>query len=351
MKKSLYLLAALSLLGTNVFAKEVVATPATESSKEVIVEPVIIIEEAPVEAWKFAGRMYLETEDFDNSSKISRGSEGFFEMEDLGDGADGLFWGTGVSGTKGKLTLDLNVERRYFGDLSGVIGGSENDATRVDWKVRYQLFEKQAFHLKYRNEKADSSRRDRVELGTDWNHFDGLFAGWFVVGHDEDKAEGAFDSKGNYSPSDRTNGNYWEGDFGPSFKLTDSLSLNPTIYTTGEYYDGYEMIETQLRIMMPYQLNDKITIMPRVRITLDKSVDDKLNGSYVTNYEQKLGDRVRYELMANAVLTDNLSAFVGVAYDASKRDFKNSDKFGSGTDGKQDANMWWSYVGLNYNFN
>ena len=180
---------------------------------------------------------------------------------------------------------------------------------------------------------------------------DGLFAGWFVVGHDDDKADGSFNDKGVYTSSNRTNGNYWEGDFGPSFKLTDSLSLNPTIYTTGEYYDGYEMVETQLRIMMPYQLNDKITIMPRVRITLDKTVDDKLNGSYVTNYEQKLGDRIRYELMANAVLTDNLSAFVGVAYDASKRDFKNSDKFGSGTDGKQDANMWWSYVGLNYNFN
>ena len=344
MKKSLYLLAALSLLGTNVFAKEVVA-PA-ETSKEVIVEPVVIIEEAPVETWSFSGRTYLETEDFKNGSKISRGnhSVGIFEMEDLGDGADGTFWGTGVSATKGKLTLDLNVERRYFGDLSGVTGGADNDGTRVDWKIRYQLFENQAFHIKYRNEKATGSRRDRVELGTDFNHFNNLLAGWFVIGHDEDKDN----VNGN-----RSNGDYWEGDFGPSFKLTEKLTFNPTVYTTGEFYDSYEMVETQLRIMMPYQVNDKITIMPRVRITLDKTVDsknDQTNGDFVRDWDCGLGERIRYELMANITITDNLSTFLGVAYEDGKRDFKNADKFG-GSNGKQDVDMWWSYVGLNYKFN
>ncbi|MGL5710871.1 MAG: hypothetical protein ACRCW9_08560, partial [Cetobacterium sp.] len=70
MKKSLYLLAALSLLGTNVFAKEVVAEPVVETSKEVIVEPVVVIEEVAAPAWSFSGRAYLETEDFDNDSSL-----------------------------------------------------------------------------------------------------------------------------------------------------------------------------------------------------------------------------------------------------------------------------------------
>ncbi|MGL5935954.1 MAG: hypothetical protein ACRCZI_10075, partial [Cetobacterium sp.] len=194
MKKSLYLLAALSLIGSNVFAKEVVA-PVTESSKEVIVEPVVVIEEVAAPAWSFAGRIYLETEDFDNGS-VNNISDWMGGADD----EDGTFIGTGISATKGKLTLDLNVEKRLGGDLTSD-SQAEWDAVRADWKVRYQLFEKQAFHLKYRSENKvvdsdrapgwmKSTRRNRIELGTDFNHFNGLFAGWFVVGHDEDKKDG-----------------------------------------------------------------------------------------------------------------------------------------------------------------
>lgn len=330
MKKSLYLLAALSLLGTNVFAKEVVAEPVVETSKEVIVEPVVIIEEAPVETWSISGRTYIETEDFDNGSGWMGGH----------DDEDGTFIGTGISATKGKLTLDLNVEKRLGGDLTSD-SQAEWDAVRADWKVRYQLFEKQAFHLKYRSENKvvdserapswmGSTRRNRIELGTDFNHFDGLFAGWFVVGHDEDKP----------SVGSNTDGNYWEGDFGPTFKLTDKLSLNPTIYTTGERYDNGDMTETQLRIMLPYQVNEKLTIMPRVRITLDRETKNADGSMW---WEQDFGDRVRYELMANYVINDQLSTFVGIAYeDAERNIYKGETK---------DLDMIWTYVSLNYKFN
>ncbi|MGL6023976.1 MAG: hypothetical protein ACRC0F_05115, partial [Cetobacterium sp.] len=308
---------------------EVVA-PVTESSKEVIVEPVVVIEEVAAPAWSFAGRTYLETEDFDNDSKLMAGS----------DDEDGTFIGTGISATKGKLTLDLNVEKRLGGDL-GTGSNAEWDAVRADWKVRYQLFEKQAFHLKYRSENKvvdserapgwmKSTRRNRIELGTDFNHFNGLFAGWFVVGHDEDKN----------SDGVNTDGNYWEGDFGPTFKITEKLSLNPTIYTTGERYDGGDMDETQLRIMMPYKATEKLTIMPRVRITLDRDTTDA-DGN--TTWEQDLGDRVRYELMANYVINDQFSTFVGVAYEESDRNFVDGES--------KDFDLIWSYVGLNYKFN
>lgn len=348
MKKSLYLLAALSLLGTNVFAKEVVA-PA-ETSKEVIVEPVVVIEEAPVETWSFSGRTYLETEDFDGGSSLRWQKPG----ENIGDDEDGTFWGTGVSASKGKLTLDLNVEKRFGGDLGFNRPDAEWEALRVDWKVRYQLFANQAFHLKYRNEERtrDYSRnayqsnwtRDRYELGTDFNHFNGMLAGWLVAGYDKDK------SSNEDGTSSRDNGWYWEGDFGPSFKLTEKLSLNPTIYTTGEMYDSYEMVETQLRVMMPYQATEKLTIMPRIRFTLERTQDAKVNGDYIRDYENKAGSRVRYELMANYTINEQFSTFVGVAYDDNTRDYKNADKIG-GNEGKRDLDMWWTYIGLNYKFN
>lgn len=362
MKKSLYLLAALSLLGTNVFAKEVVA-PA-ETSKEVIVEPIAVIEEAPVEQWKFSGRMYLETEDFDNGAGLRWQGPG----EQIGDDEDGTFWGTGVSASKGKLTLDLNVEKRFGGDLGFNQPDAEWEALRVDWKVRYQLFANQAFHLKYRNEERtrDYSRnayqsnwtRDRYELGTDFNHFNGLLAGWLVFGYDRDKATGLTpfnDADGKPTDaftvsSSRDDGWYWEGDFGPSFKLTEKLSLNPTIYTTGEMYDSYEMIETQLRIMMPYQATEKLTIMPRIRFTLERTQDGKYNGDFIRDFENKAGSRVRYELMANYVINEQFSTFLGVAYEDNTRDYKNADKFG-GYEGKKDLDMWWTYIGLNYKFN
>ncbi|MGL5646190.1 hypothetical protein, partial [Cetobacterium sp.] len=256
MKKSLYLLAALSLLGTNVFAKEVVAGPTTttetiapvagEIREENVNEEtqVMTMVEVPEDKWTFNGRMYLETEDFDGGSSLRWQGPG----ENIGDDEDGTFIGTGVSASKGKLTLDLNVEKRFGGDLGFNRPDAEWEALRVDWKVRYQLFANQAFHLKYRNEERtrDYSKnayqsnwtRDRYELGTDFNHFNGMLAGWLVAGYDKDKAS----EPG--KETTRDNGWYWEGDFGPSFKLTEKLSLNPTIYTTGEMYDSYEMVET-----------------------------------------------------------------------------------------------------------
>lgn len=363
MKKSLYLLAALSLLGTNVFAKEVVASPTTttetvapvagEIREENVNEEtqVMTMVEVPEDKWTFNGRMYLETENFDNSSKIVRKGN---KMIPMGSGDDALFWGTGIAASKGKLTLDLNVERRYIGGAYSFKDGT-NDRTRTDWKVRYQLLENQGFHVKYRNENGDGFRRERFELGTDWNYFNNLFAGWFVVGHDIDKGTSyevdVLDPTAIVKAGKRTKGNYWEGDFGPSFKLTETLSLNPTIYTTGEFYDTYEMVETQLRIMMPYQATEKLTIMPRIRLTLDKTVDSKDgNGDFKRDWEAGIGERIRYELMGNYVFTEQLSTFVGVAFENGKRDFKNSDTFG-GANGKETCNMWWGYVGLNYKFN
>lgn len=343
MKKSIYLLAALSMVGANVFAKEVVAEP-VEAVEAVIVQA------KTVEPWKFAGRIYLESEDFDNTDPIAGG-----------DDEDATMWGTGVSATRGKLTLDLNVEKRFGGDLSFINTNSEWEATRVDWKVRYQLFEKQAFHLKYRNEERvrDYSqetyhsdwKRDRFELGTDFNHFNGLLAGWLVAGIDRDKQES------NYGllDSNKNNGWYWEGDFGPSFKLTEKLSLNPTLFTTGEIYDTYEMVETQIRIMMPYQVNDKLTIMPRIRVSLGRTFDEKessLTGTFERKYEYEAGSRIRYELMANYVINDQFSTFVGIAYENATRKYKNEEKFAWGPgNGKHDIDLIWAYAGLNYKFN
>ncbi|MGL5057100.1 MAG: hypothetical protein ACRC6A_07015, partial [Fusobacteriaceae bacterium] len=342
-----YLLAALSLLGTNVFAKEVIA-PAVESSKEVIVEPVVIIEEAPVEAWSFSGRTYLETEDFDNKSILAGGDE-----------EDGTFWGVGVSATKGKLTLDLNVERRFGGDLSLAKSDAEWEATRIDYKVRYQLFEKQAFHVKYRNETRVSKyesyhkdwERDRFELGTDFNHFNGLLAGWLVIGMDKDTQD---NDKYPVLNSNSNDGWYWEGDFGPTFKLTDKLSFNPTVYTTGEMYDTYEMVETQLRFMMPYRATEKLTIMPRIRVTLDRTWDEKAGsktGDFERSYENEFGSRIRYELLANYVINDQFSTFVGVAYENNTRTYKNEEKVNwVPKNGDHDIDLIWAYAGLNYKF-
>ncbi|MGL6167394.1 MAG: hypothetical protein ACRC0Y_03790 [Fusobacteriaceae bacterium] len=340
MKKMIYLLAALSIVGTTVLAKEVVAEPV--ASKEIVPTPMeaVVVKEV-VEPWKFAGRAYFETEDFDNDSPLIEG-----------DHEDGTFWGTGISATKGKLTLDLNVERRFGGDTSFINTDAEWEATRVDWKVRYQLFANQAFHLKYRTEDRvrDYSKdtyhgdwkRKRAELGTDFNHFDGLLGGWLVAGIDKDTASNMIDGKGITNEED---GWYWEGDFGPSFKLTEKLSLKPTFYTTGEMYDSYEMIENQIRIMMPYQATEKLTIMPRVRVTLGRDFDSvDSHGKNERVWEYEFGSRIRYELMANYVINDQFSTFVGVAYEQADRKF-------AATGEKKDIDLFWSYISLNYKFN
>ncbi|MGL4997902.1 MAG: hypothetical protein ACRC5T_02765, partial [Cetobacterium sp.] len=345
-----YLLAALSIVGTTVFAKEVVAEPV--ASKEIVPTPMeaVVVKEV-VEPWKFGGRVYFETEDFDNGSVVANG-----------DHEDGTFWGTGISATRGKLTLDLNVERRFGGDTSFINTDAEWEATRVDWKVRYQLFANQAFHLKYRTEDRVRDytkdtyhgdwKRTRYELGTDFNHFNGLLGGWLVAGMDQDT------NSGNYGPGLDTNKNegfYWEGDFGPSFKLTEKLSLKPTLYTTGEFYDEYEMVETQIRIMMPYQATEKLTIMPRIRVTLGRTFDEiaaSNTGSKERRYEYEFGSRIRYELMANYVINDQFSTFVGFAYENAERTYKNREKMAWGTEnGDHNIDLFWTYIGLNYKFN
>ncbi|MGL5122981.1 MAG: hypothetical protein ACRC6K_02275 [Fusobacteriaceae bacterium] len=337
MKRLSLFLGALLIVGTSVLAKEVIVEP-IEMEEPAMIEP-MAVEVAPeviLPKWTFGARMYLETEDFDNGSKIAGG-----------DNEDGTFIGTGISATKGKLTLDLNVERRFGGDLSFLKGDQEYEQTRVDWKVRYQLFANQAFHLKYRNEERTRDwnkptdhgdwTRDRYELGTDWNHFDGLFAGWFVVGHDEDQNTGL----------DRTtvksNGNYYEGDFGPTFKLTETVSLNPTLYVTGENYSGNRMNDYQARLMLIWKATDKVTVMPRIRYNIEKT--DRVQGK--ENWTLDAGDRIRYELMANVQIKDNLSSFVGVAFDDQTRNLKDGN---GNTSSKEGIDMWWTYVGLNYSF-
>ena len=331
MKKSIYLLAVLSLFGTNVLAEEMVKT----------VEP----------EWNFSGRMYLEIEDFDNGSSLRWQGPG----KSIGDDEDGTFFGTGINASKGKLSFDFNMEQRLGGDIGMDTSSAEWNTLRLDFKTRYQVFPNQAFHLKYRNEERtrDYSKnayqndwtRDRYELGTDFNHFGGMLAGWLVAGIDRDETRNEARQVSN------DNGWYWEGDFGPTFKITEKLSFSPTLYTTGEFYDSYEMVETQLRVMMPYKVNEKLKIMPRIRLTLDRTQDAKTaNNGYVTDYENRLGSRIRYELMADYVINDQLSTFIGVAYDMNTRDFKNSAIIG-GAEGKKDLGMWWTYVGLNYKFN
>lgn len=326
--KYITILTFLSLISTTIYATDKIKEEIENDDTQIISTTTI-----PKNEWKFTGRTYLETEDFDNDSPLIRS-----------DDEDGTFLGTGINATKDKLSLDLNVERRLGGDLALKKSEAEWKSTRIDYKIRYQLFPNQAFHLKYRNEQRNRDyskktyhndwERDRFEIGTDWNHFNGKFAGWLVAGYDKDKTNipGIGTTK--------EKGWYWEGDFGPNIKLTEKLSLNPTLYTTGERYDSYDMTETQLRVMTPYKVNEKLTIMPRIRFTLDRENKDS-HGNTIWKY--KPGDRIRYELLADATLTKNISTFVGVAYEKATRDFKN--------DSKKDIDMIWTYTGLNYKFN
>lgn len=331
MKKSLYLLIALVVIGNTTFSETTLTEETYNSQTEVLSEIVIPQDNK----WYFTGRLYLETEDIQNSSKVRRVTN---KMEKVGNSEDGLFLGTGVVASRDRLTLDLNVERRYNGDVYS-FKESTRDMTKVDWKVKYQLFEKQGFHIKYRNEQADNFRRDRIELGTDWNYYENMFTGWAVIGHDKDKSDGK-----------HLKGNFWEFEFGPTFSLTEKLSINPTIYNIGEFYDNYEMVETQIRIMAPYVINEKLTIMPRIRLTLDKNVDDKIDGDYKKSWEATFGNRIRYELMANYIINEDFSTFISIGYENEKRDFENSKYFG-GVNGKQSHNMWCGYIGLTYKFN
>lgn len=276
-------------------------------------------EESP---WSYSARTYVEVEDYDGDLGES-GSE------------DQAFFGVGVNASRGKWSYDLNVEKRGGGTTPFFNEGWEQN--RIDYKVRYQALDNVGIHVKYRDEtraqkKKDgepywqgSTNRDRFELGTDWGNVLKT-NGWFVVGFDTDTDTAAKE----------TDGWYWEGDFGPSFKINDKLTITPTIYTTGETYDDtdYTLREHQLRLMASYKINDKVTLMPRIRYSLVREVEDDYDAA----------GRYRFELMGTTQWTEQSSSFWGVAYDYQDRDFDAAGKE------NQDFSMMWVYFSLSYSF-
>lgn len=272
--------------------------------------------------WAFSARTYAEVESYDG---------------DLGESGaeDGAFFGVGVNARRDKWSYDLNIEKRGGGTTPFFTEGWEQ--SRVDYKVRYQALDNVGIHVKYRDEtraqkKAagepyyqGSVNRDRLEFGTDWGNVLKT-NGWFVVGFDTDTDTAADESKGWY----------WEGDFGPSFKINDKLTITPTIYTTGETYDDadYTYREHQLRLMASYKLNDKVTLMPRVRYSVVREVEDSYDAA----------GRYRFEFMGTTQWTEKASSFWGVAYDYQDRDFD-----AAGEENK-DFSMLWAYFSLSYNF-
>ncbi|MGL5124465.1 MAG: hypothetical protein ACRC6U_00545, partial [Fusobacteriaceae bacterium] len=108
-----------------------------------------------------------------------------------------------------------------------------------------------------------------------------------------------------------------------------------------------------IRIMMPYQATEKLTIMPRVRVTLGRDFDSvDSHGKNERVWEYEFGSRIRYELMANYVINDQFSTFVGFAYENAERTYKNREKMAWGTEnGDHNIDLFWTYIGLNYKFN
>lgn len=298
MKKSLFVLGLATILATVAYGEET---------------------EKP---WAFSARTYAEVESFSG---------------DLGkDGAeDAAYFGVGVNATRGKFSYDLNVEKRGGGTTPFFTEGWEQ--TRVDYKVRYQALDNVGVHVKYRSEtqaqkkKASepywqgSKNRDRLEFGTDWG---GVLntSGWFVVGFDTDTNTAAKEEKGWY----------WEGDFGPSYEINEKLTIRPTFFTTGENYDDADWTyrEHQLRLMAIYRLNDKVTLMPRVRYSLVREVEDAYDAA----------GRYRIEFMGTTQWTEKASSFWGVAYDYQDRDFDASGE------ANKDFSMLWAYFSLAYSF-
>ncbi len=307
MKKNLFTLGLAALLTVNAFADEV----STVEEKETIGN---IIEQTTGEKseWNHSVRSYLEVENF---------NEAF-------DGDTAAFWGVGVNASKGKWSYDLNVEKRGGGNIPTQAEGWE--ATRTDYKVRYQLFDNAGFHVKYRSENTAGTRnnmRDRWEVGSDWANVLGT-SGWFVVGMDADTN----------SREETGRGWYWEGDFGPSFAINDKLTITPTFYTTYEDYTednaGWNIQDHQLRLMASYKVTDTFTLMPRIRYSVlrDRPVTDNWEGH----------GRTRFELMGNNIINPQTSAFWGVAYDIAPQESE-------GVKG-EDAEMFWAYFQLTHAF-
>ena len=104
------------------------------------------------------------------------------------------------------------------------------------------------------------------------------------------------------------------------------------------------MTEEQLRIMATFKITDRISLIPRIRITLDKDLRNKPNTD--VGYDIDFGERIRYELLSDIKITDRVNAFVGIAYD--DQDRRLVDSAGK-TDGKS-INMWWWTGQLSYSF-
>lgn len=308
MKKKLFLLGALTLLGTQTFsAEEAAATPQKSN-------------------WTVTSRTYIENEIYTGTG-----------IYDKAEGINGFFIGQGFTASKGKLSLSFNGEQRLLGHQNSQ--GFDSAVSRLDYQVRYQVFDKIGVSAKYRSDNTTTGNdRDRYQIGFDSSYK--YLSGWFVVGHD-------IDSKIGGAHHDTDNGNYYEGDMGPTFQLTDTFALRPTLYATGEFYnnggDTSTMNAGQIRLMGIYNATPNLTLMPRVRYTIYKEIkSDSKTGDW-TNY--KAAGRIRAELLAGYKVTENLSVDGGVAYDTQTRKF--TDK--ANTENSK-LNMVWYTVGMNYKF-
>lgn len=308
-----------------------------ETIDDIATEGVIIIDEEQGQTdviaegekdpeWSVSARTYIEREDY------SRG--------DFGQTEDIFMIGTGVNAVKGRWGLHLNVEQRLTGHLN--TEGADNQNTRVDYKLRYQATDQMGVHFKYRSERGRKKReawaaeqnrnRDRFELGTDFNFFDGYWSGWLVAGHDIDSGDGA-----------KNKGQYYEGDMGPTFQMSERLALRPTVFSTGEFYDNNneEMLEHQIRLMAIYKYSDKLTLMPRVRYTISRELEED---SYTYRYESDY--RVRAEFLFDYRINEQFSVDGGVAYDWQDRDYESKD----GSKTTKNIDMIWYYLAMNYRF-
>lgn len=307
---------------------EDIATEGVLILNEENTETEVIAEGVKKDEWAISARTYIEREDY------SRG--------DFGATEDIFMLGTGVNMVKGRLGLHLNVEQRLTGHMN--TEGADNQNTRVDYKIRYQATDQMGLHFKYRSERGSKKRdawaaeqgrnRDRFELGTDFNYFDGNFAGWFVVGHDIDSATTGGASK--------NKGQYYEGDVGPTFQITEKLALRPTFYSTGEFYDNNneEMLEHQIRLMAIYKYSDKLTLMPRVRYTFSRELEED---SYTYAYESDY--RVRAEFLFDYKINEQFSIDGGIAYDWQDRDYDRKTFKET-----KNIDMIWYYLAANYRF-
>jgi len=355
MKKKLSMLGLVVFLGANAFAED---TPQTMEQlkaenitlKEKLANTVVKVEDSgrtelikqgdQGEDWQISARTYIENE-------LYSGYDGFHPSENI------FMVGTGLNAVRGKWGYHLNIEQRLTGHINSE--GADNQLIRSDWKVRYQANDKVGVAFKYRAERGNQKRaawaaesnrdRDRVELGIDTGYE--YLSGWLVVGHDVDSGQSQ-----NGVVSGKGKGWYYEGDMGPTFQLSDDFALRPTFYSTGEFYHGYggednTMYDHQIRLMGIYQATDKLTIMPRIRYSLYRGVENTSNktGNEGTVYESDF--RVRAELLAAYKINDQWSVDGGIAYDWQDREGGKASGWDKET---RTLDMFWYTLGVNYRF-